>query len=60
MIPFQKLPLVNLVLHGIADFQPPLEACSAQAVLAALMLHHLNLMQQVFTDLSALALSSTC
>jgi hypothetical protein len=54
MVPFQKIPLSNLVINGIVDFSKQIEECSAQEILAALMLHHPNpkLMQRVLTDLS--------
>jgi hypothetical protein len=55
MVPFQKIPLSNLVLNGIVNFNKQLEECSSQEILAALMLHHPKpeLMKKVLSDLSS-------
>lgn len=55
MVPFHKISLADLVIDGIVDANNLLEACSAQEILAALMLHHPNpkLMQRVLADLGA-------
>jgi hypothetical protein len=54
MLPFQKMTLTGLRIEGLVDFNKKLEQCSAQEIIAALMLHHPTpeVMQRVLTDLS--------
>lgn len=54
MIPFQKIPLTKLQLNGIVSFDVPLGSCSAQEIIATLMLHQQAplTMQRVLNDLA--------
>lgn len=55
MIPFQKLNLSKLKLDGIVTFDTKLGSCSAQEIIATLLLHQQNplTMQRVINDLAA-------
>ena len=55
MIPFQKLNFLKLELDGIVTFDTKLGSCSAQEIIATLMLHQQNplTMQRVLNDLAA-------
>lgn len=55
MMSFQKVPLANLELNGIVDLNAKLSSCTAQEIVATLMLHshHSSTMQRVLNDLNA-------
>ncbi|MGI0484879.1 hypothetical protein ACN4EK_05525 [Pantanalinema rosaneae CENA516] len=54
MLPFQKISLTELQLNGITSFDVPLGSCSAQEIIATLMLHHSAplIIQRVLNDLT--------
>ena len=54
MIPFQKISLTEVQLSGIVSFDAPLGSCSAQEIIATLMLHQPAplTMQRVLNDLA--------